>query len=174
MPEIRGDALQGYACDPRCKCGQHPDHLDLDKAYLRKELTLQEYADRVGCHKTSVERHVKGHLPDALLAAKDIAVVANGDTLLSQLQEARARTLSLLDKAEDAQDTKVYGPPVGYLREIREQLKFIAELEGRIASQPTINLTVSTEWIELRTVIISALDPYPQAKEAVVHAIRGR
>ena len=83
MPEIRGDALQGYACDPRCKCGQHPDHLDLDKAFLRKELTLQEYADRVGCHKTSVERHVKGHLTDALLAAKDIATVADGDSLLS-------------------------------------------------------------------------------------------
>ena len=174
MPEIRGDALQGYACDPRCKCGQHPDHLDLDKAYLRKELTLQEYAGRVGCHKTSVERHVNGHLPDALLAAKDIATVACGDTLLEQLQVARTRTLSLLDKAEDAQDTKVYGPPVGYLREIREQLKFIAELEGRIAAQPQVNITVSAEWVELRTVIITALDPFPQAKEAMIRAIRGR
>ena len=69
---------------------------------------------------------------------------------------------------------KLYGPPVAYLREIREQLKLLAELEGRIAAQPTINITVSAEWIELRTVIISALDPYPQAKEAMINAIRGR
>jgi len=174
MPEIRGDALQGYACDPRCKCGQHPDHLDLDKAFLRKELTLQEYADRVGCHKTSVERHVKGHLPDALLAAKDIATVADGDSLLSELKKVRERTFSLLDKAENAADTRAYGPPSGYLREIRSQLQLLAELEGRIASQPTVNITVSAEWVELRTVIITALDPFPQAKEAMINAICGR
>ena len=172
MAEIRADPLQGYGCDPRCKCGQHPDHLELDAAYLRNEISLQQYAARVGCTRQSVDRHVKGHLPDALLAASDIAVVACGDSLLSQLQEARNRTLSLLDKAEDAQDTKVYGPPVGYLREIREQLKFIAELEGRIASQPTINLTINAEWIEMRTLIVNALDEFPEAKERVLRAIR--
>jgi hypothetical protein len=144
----------------------------LDAAYLRNEISLQQYAARVGCTRQSVDRHVKGHLPDALLAASDIAVVACGDSLLSQLQEARNRTLSLLDKAEDAQDTKVYGPPVGYLREIREQLKFIAELEGRIASQPTINLTINAEWIEMRTLIVNALDEFPEAKERVLRAIR--
>ena len=175
MPEMRNNAehaAHGYKCDSRCKCGQYPGHLELDKAYLNNEISLQEYADRVGCKsRSSVERHVKGHLPDALLAAKDIAVVANGDTLLSQLQEARARTLSLLDKAEDAQDTKVYGPPVGYLREIREQLKLLAELEGRIAAQPQVNIMVSAEWVEVRTQILVALDPYPEARQAVANAL---
>jgi len=171
MAEIRADPLQGYGCDPRCKCGQHPDHLELDAAYLRNEISLQQYAARVGCTRQSVDRHVKCHLPDALLAASDIAVVANGDTLLNQLQEARARALSLLYKAEDAQDTKVYGPPVGYLREIREQLKFIAELEGRIAAQPQVNIMVSAEWVETRTQILVALDPYPEARLAVANAL---
>ena len=77
----------------------------------------------------------------------------------------------MLDKAEDAQDTKVYGPPVGYLREIREQLKFIAELEGRIASQPTVNVLISAEWIEVRNQILVALDPYPEARQAVANAL---
>ncbi len=178
MPEMRNNAehaAHGYKCDSRCKCGQYPGHLELDKAYLNNEISLQEYADRVGCKsRSSVERHVKGHLPDALLKASDIAVVANGDILLDQLKEARDRTLSLLDKAEDAENTKAFGAPVAYLREVREQLKFIAELEGRIAAQPQVNITVSAEWVELRTVIISALDPFPQAKEAMINAIRGR
>ena len=174
MEEIRTEARQGYGCDPRCKCGNHPGHVELDQAYLRGEITLQAYADKVGCHKASVDRHVKGHLPDALLAASDIAVVANGDTLLDQLKEARTRTLSLLDKAEDAQDTKVYGPPVGYLREIREQLKFIAELEGRIAAQPQVNIMVSAEWVEVRTQILVALDPYPEARQAGANALHNR
>jgi hypothetical protein len=175
MPEIRHDAPQGYGCDTRCKCGQYPGHLGLDKAYLKKEISLQDYADKVGCAKRSVERHVKGHIPDALLKATDIENVANGDSLLEQLKEAREKTLSLLDKAESAADTRVYGSPVAYLKEIREQIKLLAELEGRLASQPQVNILINNpEWVELRTAIMAALEPFPQAREAVVHAISGR
>jgi ABC-type phosphate transport system auxiliary subunit len=146
--------------------------LELDKAYLNNEISLQQYADKVGCAKPSVERHVKGHLPGALLKAKDIKDVANGDTLLEDLKKARERAFTLLDKAEAAGDTRVYGAPVAYLKEIREQLKFIAELEGKLATQPQITIINNPEWVELRTLIIRALEPYPEAREAVVHAIR--
>ncbi len=172
MPDIRADPLQGYGCDSRCKCGQYPGHLELDKAYLNNEISLQQYADKVGCTKTSVERHVKGHLPDALLKAKEIEAVANGDTLLDELKKARDRTYTLLDKAEAAANTKIYGAPVAYLKEIREQLKFIAELEGRIAAQPTVNILVLPEWLTLREQIVIALRPYPEALEAVRNAIK--
>jgi hypothetical protein len=170
--KIRNKALQGYGCDSRCKCGQYPGHLELDKAYLNNEISLQDYADKVGCTKTSVDRHVKGHLPDALLKAKDIEEVANGDSLLDELKKARDRTFSLLDKAEAAADTRVYGAPVAYLKEIREQLKFIAELEGKISSQPQITIINNPEWVDLRTVILTALDDFPDAKQRVIDAIR--
>jgi len=52
--------------------------------------------------------------------------------------------------------------------------RLMAELEGKISSQPQITIINNPEWVELRTVIITALDPYPQAREAVVNAIRGR
>ena len=172
MPEIRADPLQGYGCDSRCKCGQYPGHLELDKAYLNNEISLQQYADKVGCAKPSVERHVKGHLPGALLKAKDIKDVANGDSLLEQLKTARERTFSLLDKAEEAADTRVYGAPVAYLKEIREQLKFVAELEGKISGQPQINISIHPEWTELKAVIITTLRKYPEALEAVRNAIK--
>lgn len=172
MPEIRADPFKGYGCDPRCKCGQYPGHLELDKAYLNNEISLQQYADKVGCAKPSVERHVKGHLPGALLKAKDIKDVANGDSLLDELKKARDRTFSLLDKAEAAADTRVYGAPVAYLKEIREQLKFIAELEGKISGQPQITIINNPEWVELRTVILTALDDFPDAKQRVINAIR--
>jgi hypothetical protein len=146
--------------------------LELDKAYLNNEISLQQYADKVGCAKPSVERHVKGHLPDALLKAKDIKDVANGDSLLDELKKARERTFSLLDKAEAAADTRVYGSPVAYLKEIREQIKLLAELEGRLATQPTVNVLVLPEWLELKTRIVAALRPYPDALRAVRDAIQ--
>jgi hypothetical protein len=167
----RGVKINGY--EVRCKACNFPGHEEHDAALLTGKLSDSEYAKLVGCAPPSIGRH-RAHISATLLKATEIEAVANSDSLLTQLQEARNRTLSLLDKAEDAQDTKVYGPPVGYLREIREQLKLLAELEGRIAAQPTINVTVSAEWIKLRTVIITALDPFPQAKEAMIDAISGR
>ena len=61
-----------------------------------------------------------------------------------------------------------------FLRELREQIRLMAELEGKISQQPQVTIINNPEWIELRTVIIQALDPYPEAKEALVNAIRGR
>ena len=165
---LRGVKINGY--EVRCKACNFQGHEEHDKALLTGKLSDSEYARLVGCSPPSIGRH-RAHISATLLKAAYIEAVANGDSLLTQLQEARTRALSLLDKAEDAQDTKVYGPPVGYLREIREQLKFIAELEGRIAAQPQVNIMVSAEWVEVRTQILVALDPYPEARQAVANAL---
>ena len=47
----------------------------------------------------------------------------------------------------------------------------MAELEGKISQQPQVTIINNPEWIELRTVIIQALDDFPEAKKAVVRAI---
>ncbi len=111
---------------------------------------------------------------------EDIATVAaegmasrldNALNFLDQLKEVRSRAASLLDQAEAAADLRAAGV---FIRELREQIKLMAELEGKLATQPQITVINSPEWIELRTVIIQALDQYPEAKGAVVDAIRGR
>ena len=61
---------------------------------------------------------------------------------------------------------------MAYLKEIREQIKLLAELEGRLATQPTVNVLVLPEWLELKTRIVAALRPYPDALRAVRDAIQ--
>ena len=92
-------------------------------------------------------------------------------TFLDQLQAVRDKAANLLDQAEASYDLRAAGT---FLRELREQIRLMAELEGKISNQPQITIINNPEWVELRTVIITALDPYPQAREAVVNAIRGR
>lgn len=99
------------------------------------------------------------------------ARLENAASFIDQLNEVRAKAASLLDQAEASDNLRAAGT---FLKELREQIRLMAELEGKISNQPTVNVLVNPEWIELRTVIIQALDPFPQAKEAVVHAIRGR
>jgi len=92
-------------------------------------------------------------------------------TFLDQLQAVRDKAANLLDQAEASDDLRAAGT---FLKELREQIRLMAELEGRIASQPQITLITSPEWVEVRSLVINALEPYPEAREAVVHAIRGR
>jgi hypothetical protein len=49
----------------------------------------------------------------------------------------------------------------------------LAKLLGELDERPVVNLTLSPEWLELRAVIIGALEPHPEAREAVVRAIEG-
>ena len=106
-------------------------------------------------------------------SAKDsmAARLENAASFIDQLREVRDKAAGLLDQAEASQDMRAAGT---FLRELREQIRLMAELEGRIASQPQITLISSPEWVEVRSLVINALEPYPEAREAVVHAIRGR
>jgi hypothetical protein len=151
----------------------HKDVDEINRLLLCSD-SLRDIARQFGLSKDALARHKDSHIPELLSKSEDIKEVVNADNLLAQLQEARTSALDLLDKAIAAGDTKVYGPPSSYLSEIRQQIKLWAELEGRIAAQPQITIINNPEWIELRTVIIQALDDFPQAKEAVVNAIRGR
>jgi small-conductance mechanosensitive channel len=99
------------------------------------------------------------------------ARLENAASFIDQLREVRDKAANLLDQAEASDDLRAAGT---FLKELREQIRLMAELEGRLAAQPQITIINNPEWVEVRSLIITALDPFPQAKEAVVHAIRGR
>ena len=50
-------------------------------------------------------------------------------------------------------------------------MELLAKVEGQLKDTPQINITLSAEWIELRTIMLTALDPFPEAKLAVANAL---
>ena len=158
----------------KCSICCHPQRDEIDKRLARRDSIAGISRDIAGISEDALARHKESHLPEALAKAQEAKEESRADNLLDELQMARQRTYDLLDKAEEAASVKVYGAPVAYLREIREQIKLLAELEGRLAAQPQITIINNPEWIELRTIITVALDAFPEAKAAVVAAIRGR
>jgi len=150
------------------------DHLELEEINRRlvSGNSIAGISRDFAVSEDALGRHKESHVPKTLAASPSTEDVINGDKLLDQLKEARQKAVNLLDKAINAADTRVYGAPSQYLGEIRQQIKLWAELEGRLASQPHITIINNPEWVELRTVILIALDPYPQAREAVINAIR--
>ena len=158
---------------PACSIFSHPA-VDEINGRIASQEKLADISREFAVSEDALRRHKDKCIIAALSATPNTKDVINGDNLLAQLQEARSKAIELLDMAIAAGDTKVYGPPSSYLSEIRQQIKLWAELEGRLASQPQITIINNPEWVELRTVIIQALDDFPQEKEAVVNAIRGR
>ncbi len=158
---------------PTCSICSHPRVEEINRLIGENE-KLADIARKLAVSQDALERHSSKCIIKALISTPNTKDVITGDNLLLQLHAVREKTLSLLDKAEQAANTRVYGAPVAYLREMREQVKLLAELEGRISSQPQVTIINNPEWIELRTVIIQALDPFPEAKGAVIDAIRGR
>jgi hypothetical protein len=117
-----------------------------------------------------VRRHKGNHLPAKLAKAHEAEEVAHADDLLRQVRALQSKTLSILLRAEGAGDLRT---ALSAVREARSNLELLAKLSGELDERPVVNLNVSPEWLELRTVIVGALEPYSDARGAVLRAIEG-
>jgi len=110
-------------------------------------------------------------MPELLLKSRDVKETLQADNLLDQIvyYESEARRFKGL--AESQGDLELA------LKAVDRALKCLdlfAKARGIINDQPQITIINNPEWVELRTLIITALDPFPDAKGAVVDAIRRR
>ena len=125
-------------------------------------------ASRFGITERAVRHHIRKHLPALLALARDAERAARADSLLDRIEALQSRTLAILEATEQTADHRV---ALAAIREARGNLELIGEVTREQDRTPTLNLHLSPEWIELRTVIVGALDDHPDARDAVVRAI---
>jgi hypothetical protein len=153
-----------------CTVCVHAKREEIDRA-LVEGVSAAEISGRyrtVG--ERAVRRHRSNHLPAKLVMAEKAAQVAEADDLLEQVGDLQRRALAILDKAEEVGELKT---ALSAIREARGNLELLAKLLGELDERPVVNLNVSPEWLELRTVIVTALEPHPEAMSAVVGALEG-
>ncbi len=149
-----------------CTVCSHPERGLIDDALLAGA-AYRHIAARFNVSTGALQRH-REHIPFHLLKAQDAAEVARADTLLEQVKSLQARALTILDKAEASGDLRT---ALSAIREARGNLELLAKLLGELQQEGTINLVVAPEWLSLRAVVVEALAPYPQAREAVLGAL---
>lgn len=91
-----------------------------------------------------------------------------GNNTLAEVRTLKTRAIEILGQAQQAGDLKT---ALMGIREARSCLELCMKAEGQLNDAPQITIINQPEWIELRTLIIGALEPYPDAREAVVRAI---
>ncbi len=153
----------------KCSVCEHIQVKEIDKS-LVNGTGLRKIAKRFSLSTTSTYRH-KAHINRTLLKANEVREVAQADNLLKQVRDLQTRALNVLLKTEESEDWRA---ATGAIREARGCLELLGKLAGELQEGQTINVIVSPQWVELRTTIIEALEPHPEAKFTVLRALQGK
>ena len=132
-----------------------------------------------GITEDDLDYYRANKLPELLSKSNDLKALADeieqadihkGDTYLQLVIGLQKKALDKLEQHNDS-DPKSWAM---VSREARGYLELLGKALDRIRDTPPAQITIinNPEWVELRTLIIGALEPYPEAREAVVHAIR--
>ena len=151
-----------------CTVCMHKNRPTIDRALVGGEEALRTISDRFGVSKTALIRHKDAHLPAALIKARKVEEVVRADELLSQVRDLQGRTLSILTASEEAGELRT---ALAAIREARGNLELLAKLLGELDEHPQVNILVSVVWLTIRTAIMVALVPYPEARSAVAEAL---
>jgi hypothetical protein len=152
----------------RCTiCGSsHRD--DIDRVLVEGRTPYRRIATQFRVSESSVRRHAAGHLPQALATAADAAQAANGDDLLFQVRQLQERAVTILDRAETDGDHRV---ALAAIREARGCLELLGRLAGELQERQSVNVLIDPRWVEIRGLILHALEPHKEAREAVTSAL---
>jgi len=148
---------------PPCSVCIHADREQIDRE-LAAGVPYRSVAQRCGLSEWAMYRHRQGHLLRAISTARRAEDVANGDDLLDQVVALGERAVSILGKAEAAEN---YGACAALLREARGCVTLLAELMQQIDRRPTLSLALAPEWQMMQAELLDALAPYPEARVAV-------
>ena len=88
--------------------------------------------------------------------------------VVEQLRAINSASLTILEEARGAGESDL---ALKAIDRIHRQVELQAKLLGEIDQRPQINLYLTPEWLELRTLIVGALEPHPQAQEAIIMAL---
>ncbi len=156
-----------------CKVCAHPERDAIDAALVCGD-SQRSLAARYGLTPSSVARHYRNHVSAALAALTtertERTEQAGGGALLDRVEALIRRAERILDAAEG--DGKV-STALSAIKELRALLELLGKATGELDDRPqvTINLLSSPEWLQMRSQLLGALAPFPQARIAAADVL---
>jgi hypothetical protein len=149
----------------------HEKRYEIEERLATRQGTYRGIARTYGLSEDAVSRHVSGgHISQLIALAADAERAARADTLLDRIEALQSHTLAILEATEETHDHRT---ALAAIREARGNLELIGEVTKELDRTPTLNLHLNPEWLELRAVIVGALDAHPDARGAVLRALEG-
>lgn len=166
----------------QCTVCNHPDRASIELG-IANHVPLRTLAKRYGVSYHALHRHKKNHMPPQLMAQllirpkqTDIDLeqlrLTESEGLLHHLIHQRGQLYALADKAREIGDisaeTRVHG-------QMSRNIELVAKLLGdlKVGSHTvTQNILIAPQYHQMRTALIQALRPFPEAHRAVTAALQ--
>jgi len=153
-----------------CTVCAHPQRPEIDKALIAGG-SFRGVSRTFSVSEDALFRHRQEHVAVTLAQAQQQEDVRNAIDVYAQLRAINAATLSVLKEAREARDGDL---ALKAIDRVQKQIELQAKLIGELDERPQVNVTITTEWIEIRAVIVTALEDHPSARLAVVEALEAR
>ena len=150
-----------------CSICIHPQREAIDRALVSGS-AKRDVSALFRVSEDAITRHAAAHLPKALARAQEEHEAARADDLLSEARRLKEITMGLLGRAVQANDLRT---ALVAVREARGNLELIGKLLGELDERPQMNVMVPAEWVAVRTTLLAALGPYPDARAAVAQQL---
>ncbi len=151
----------------KCSVCKSQDVDEINKALVSSQ-SYRDIARRYSLDKSAVLRHKQNHLPAHLTKAENNDERHRASNLVVEINRLKIKAERIAEKAEKKGD---YRTALSGIRELTRIIEILARMQGEISNQ-NISIVLNNEWIQLRTVILNALDEYPEAKIRVADAIK--
>ena len=166
----------------KSKIEAHPQSDEIIRRLASGEKNPEIVRDFPEIKDDDLDYYRENKLPVKLSKSKDLKALADeiesadvhkGDTYLQLVIGLQKKALDALEQQNAKEDPKSWAM---VSREARGYVELMGKALDRIRDAPPAQITIvnNPEWISLRTVIIQALDDFPDAKGAVINAIRNR
>lgn len=152
---------------PRCTVCSHAESEAINIALVADGASLRDIAGQYQLSKSAVERHKAEHLPSIMVKSKQAGDIAQAEHLLTEANRLYRVATTIMDK-------NLAKKPETALRAVQAAgriLELLGELMGEINRNPSVNILVAPQWLTVRTALLQALAPYPDARAAVASAL---
>ena len=150
-----------------CTICTHPDRDAIDRALIT-HAPYRDIARQHGVGKDALWRHHDDHLPAILAKVHEARDIAHADHLLREANRLYAAATGIMDAAQQDGDREL---ALKAISAAGRMLGLLGELLGELNRQPVVNALVSPEWLTVRTALLAALGPYPEARTAVAQRL---
>jgi glycine cleavage system pyridoxal-binding protein P len=151
-----------------CTICSNPQRAEIDRAAIAGA-SYRAIAGQFGVSRIALLRHKADHLLAELVKAQQAEEVTQATDLLSMVTERDAKAWALSQAAEADGDRKTAGQ---MLRISLVSLELLARLRGELDERAVVNVLVMPDYLEARTVLLRALQPYAEARVAAAAALQ--
>ena len=128
-------------------------------------------AEQYNVSPQALIRHKNDHLPAAMIKAQEETDVRHAIDIVQQLKAINSVCWRVLQEARETGDHALV---LRATDRVFKQIELQAKLIGELEQEGTTTITITPQWVAIRTVLLHALAPYPEARAAVAAALEAR